>query len=247
MMMILAQVTQASHYLPILTTVISAFFSLVILSRYRRKPEAAYLLWWGIGVAVYGAGTVVEAYTTLFGWHVVVFKTWYIAGALLGGAPLALGSIYLLMGRKAGNISATLLLVAVVTTSIFVILSPIRYDLVDPSILNSKVLGWQSIRMVSPFINGLAGIFLIGGALYSAAKYRSRPEMRNRYLGNIYIAIGALLPGIGGAFSRMGYTEVLYAGEFVGIILIWYGYKYCQRPIQPRFNRMAVSAASNGN
>jgi hypothetical protein len=31
--------------------------------------------------------------------------------------------------------------------------------------------------------------------------------------------------------SRMGHTELLYIGEFIGVILIWIGYKYCQRPL----------------
>jgi hypothetical protein len=44
-------------------------------------------------------------------------------------------------------------------------------------------------------------------------------------LGNWLIALGALLPGIGGAFTRMGYVEVLFVTEFFGIVLIWAGYR----------------------
>ena len=43
-------------------------------------------------------------------------------------------------------------------------------------------------------------------------------------IGNTLIAIGALLPGIGGAFTRAGYVEVLYVTELVGLVLIWAGY-----------------------
>lgn len=220
------------HFIPILTTILSATFAFLILKRWRSKPHALYLLWWGLGVAVYGAGTLVESINTVYGWSVINFKIWYIAGALLGGAPLAIGTIYLLMGKKAGHISVGLLTVTVAVTSVFVILSPINQSLVDPNVLNSNVLGWQNIRLVSPFVNGLAGIFLIGGAIYSAMKYKYDLAMRNRYIGNIFIAIGALLPGIGGAYSRMGITEVLYIGEFLGIILIWYGYAYCRKPLE---------------
>lgn len=220
---------QASHYLPIFTTLISAIFAWKIISRFGAKTQAKHLLWWGVGVAIYGAGTLVESATTLFGWNVVFFKTWYIVGALLGGAPLALGTVYLLMGKRAGDIGLTLLSLAVITTSIFVILSPVNYGLVDPHVLNSKVLEWQKIRMVSPFINGLAAIFLIGGAFYSAGVYFKRPETRHRFFGNLFIAVGAILPGVGGMYSRLGHTEVLYLGELIGIILIWAGYKSCQK------------------
>jgi hypothetical protein len=239
-----------THYLPIFTTVISAVFAWLILSRYRTKRHSKQLLWWGIGVAVYGAGTLVEAMTTLFGWHVVVFKIWYITGALLGGAPLALGTVYLFFSKKVGDISAILLFTVVTITSAFVILSPVNYSLVDSGILSSRVLAWQSIRLVSPFINSAAALVLIGGALYSAGVYVRRRETRNRFIGNVLIAIGALLPGIGGLFSRLGHTEVLYVGELLGIIAIWSGYRFCQRPAAPTViseAELAVSEKAGSN
>lgn len=226
------EIIRIIHFIPLFTTVISAYFSYQILNRYKIKPEALYLLWWGIGVAVYGAGTLVESINSVFGWYEINFKLWYIFGALLGGAPLAIGSIYLLIGRKSGHFAVTILLTVVSITSVFIFLSPIEWNLVDPNILNGVVFEWQSVRRVSPFINSLAALFLIGGAFYSAYKYRKSDEMRNRYIGNIWIAIGAILPGIGGASSRMGHTEILYIGEFIGILLIFFGYKYCQRPLK---------------
>ena len=222
---------ELSLYLPILSTLISAAFAWVILARYRLKRQSYHLLWWGIGIGTYGLGTLIESVVTLLGWQSALFKAWYIAGALLGGAPLAVGTIYLLFGRRAGRIAVVLLLAAVSVTSIFVILSPVRLDLVDPKMLSGKVLAWQSIRRVSPFINSLAALFLVGGAIYSAIRFFGHPESRQVSIGNIFIAIGALLPGIGGMGSRMGHTELLYIAEFIGVILIWVGYKYCQQPL----------------
>ena len=224
---------ELSLYLPILSTLISAAFAWVILARYRLKRQSYHLLWWGIGIVTYGVGTLIESLVTLFGWQSALFKAWYIAGALLGGAPLAVGTIYLLFGRRAGRIAVALLLAAVGVTSIFVILSPVRIDLVDPTILSGKALAWQSIRRVSPFINSLAALFLVGGAIYSAVRFFGHPESRHVSIGNIFIAVGALLPGVGGMGSRMGHTELLYIAEFIGVILIWIGYKYCQRPLDP--------------
>jgi hypothetical protein len=220
-----------SRYLPMLSTIISACFAWAIFARYRRKPEAYQLLWWGIGIVTYGVGTLIESVNTLVGWSAPLFKAWYIAGALLGGAPLAIGTIYLLWGKRAGHAAVVLLCLTVGITSIFVILSPIKMELVDPHMLSSRVLGWQAIRRVSPFINSAAFLFLVGGAAHSAIRFFKHPESRNVSVGNIYIAIGALLPGIGGMGSRMGHTELLYIGEFIGVILIWLGYKTCQQPL----------------
>jgi hypothetical protein len=174
---------------------------------------------------------LIESLVTLIGWQSTLFKAWYIAGALLGGAPLAVGTIYLLFGRRAGHIAVLLLLGAVSATSVFVIISPVRMELVDPKMLSGSALAWQSIRRVSPFINSLAALSLVGGAIYSAIRFFGHPESRHVSIGNIFIAFGALLPGIGGLGSRMGHTELLYIGEFIGVILIWIGYKYCQQPL----------------
>jgi hypothetical protein len=67
-------------------------------------------------------------------------------------------------------------------------------------------------------------------------------------VGNLLIAVGAILPGVGGMFSRLGHTEVLYAGELVGIILIWWGYRFCQRPstVQIRESVPAEAVTSSG-
>lgn len=65
----------------------------------------------------------------------------------------------------------------------------------------------------------------MGGAIYSAIKYYRKGIKEAPFKGNIFIAIGGLLPGIGGSFTRAGYVEVLYVTEFIGLILIYYGYK----------------------
>ena len=75
-------------------------------------------------------------------------------------------------------------------------------------------------------VNLYAFIFLVGGAFWSAWKYwQLSHEMGSRVLGNIFIAVGALLPGIGGSFARAGQVEVLYATELIGLSFIWLGYQ----------------------
>jgi hypothetical protein len=86
------------------------------------------------------------------------------------------------------------------------------------------------VRRFSPFINLYAVIFLIGGAILSAMRYSRNPETRHRMWANVWIALGAILPGIGGTFTRFGYVEVLYVTELVGLLLIWTGYRMSVRP-----------------
>lgn len=212
-------------YIPIATTIVACIFATIVLRRYALRHSGPHLLWWGIGLILYGVGTLTESLTTLFGWNEWIFRAWYISGALCGGAPLAQGTVYLLMRRKIANALAVLLVTTIVTAGVFVFLSPINLAAVDPSRLSGRALGWQGIRLISPFINTYAAIFLIGGAIYSAAKFRSVPEKRHKFVGNVLIAFGALLPGIGGTFTRLGHVEVLYVTEFIGLLLIFAGFR----------------------
>ena len=75
----------------------------------------------------------------------------------------------------------------------------------------------------SPLLNLYGFVFLFGGAVYSAIRYFAVEKGRARFLG-ILIAIGALLPGIGGSFTRFGYVEVLYVTELIGLSFIYFGY-----------------------
>ncbi|HEX7023818.1 MAG TPA: hypothetical protein VF187_03285 [Gemmatimonadales bacterium] len=219
----------AIGYLPILTTIVALTFTVVLLRRYRARGGMHHL-WWAIGTFTYAAGTLTESLTTLLGWHEPVFRAWYITGALLGGAPLAQGTVYLLFSRRVANRLTLLLVTVILVAATCVVLSPIDYAAVETHRLTGRVLEWRWVRMFSPFINLYAVIFLIGGAIISAFRYRTRRDTYHRYVGNLLIAVGAILPGIGGTFTRFGHTEVLYVTELIGLLLIYAGFRFNTDP-----------------
>jgi hypothetical protein len=216
------------HYIPIVTTVIALFLALSLARRFRARG-GPHLLWWTIGALTYAAGTAVEASVTVFGWQEWLFRSWYIAGALLGGAPLAQGAAYLHLPRRVADILSFVLVAVITVAAVFVLVVPLNHELVEPYRLTGRVMAWPWVRAFSPFINLYAFVFLVGGAAKSAVYFWRRRETRARAEGNALIAIGALLPGIGGSFTRFGYTEVLYVTEFIGIILIFLGYRRATR------------------
>lgn len=215
-----------THYLPIVTTILSAIFAASLYRRWqvRRSP---HLWWWAFGITTYGIGTALESAITLFGNSIPLTKTWYIAGALLGGYPLAQGSLFLSWPRPIAKRLTAISLTFVVIATILVILSPVDATLLEPNRPSGAILAWRWVRLLTPFINLYAVFFLIGGALRSAWRHYKLRGHKYRAAGNALIAFGAILPGIGGAFAKAGRVEVLYVGECIGLILIWLGERVC--------------------
>src|SRR3954469_19990263 len=108
-------------YIPVLTTILSVFFLSRIIPHYlsRRSP---YLLWWTLGVLTFGLGTLTESINAIFGWSEWNTKNLYVGGALLGGYPLAQGTIYLLMKKSFADISTVLCTAVIVVAAICVLL-----------------------------------------------------------------------------------------------------------------------------
>ncbi len=218
---------QAVLHLPIISTLCATFFAWELFSRFAQKGAGPHLFWWGVGMVTYGMGTFTEAFTTLIGWNETVFRFWYITGAFLGGYPLAQGSAYLHLGRKAANRWAYFWVTVIAIASVFVFLTPINTSLAEAHRLSGSVIQWKAVRLVSPFINTWAMIFLVGGAVVSARRFQKDARFKGRFIGNTLIAVGGLLPGIGGSMTRAGVVEALYITELMGLILIYAGYRSC--------------------
>lgn len=212
------------EYIPIITTLFSFYFVIEIYKHYQKR-KTRYLLWWTIGVLTFGIGTLTESINVLFGWNEINLRAWYIVGALLGGFPLAQGSVYLLMNRKFANTTTWFFILLIVFASFCVILTPISIPEGFDEKLTGAVFDWKWVRYFSPLINIYAFLFLVGGAVFSAYKYYNQINKEARFKGNIYIAIGGLLPGVGGTFTRMGYVNVLFITELIGLVLIYVGYR----------------------
>ena len=90
--------------------------------------------------------------------------------------------------------------------------------------LSGHAIVTDGVRVLTPFFNLYGTVALVGGAAYSAFIFWRKRVLLHRALGNILIAVGAMLPAFGGVFSRLQVPGALYLGEFFGVILLFLGF-----------------------
>ena len=98
-----------NQILPFVSTAIMAYFTVFVLQRYivRRAP---HFLFWGIGLAMFGAGSFAEAYLAL-SWNRWVFFIWYLFGAALNAAWIGHGTLLLLVRKRWVKVVTALLII----------------------------------------------------------------------------------------------------------------------------------------
>jgi hypothetical protein len=215
-------------YLPLATTLVALLFTTVLVRRWRER-RGAHLLWWALGVACYGLGTVLESAITLRGSSVLLVRTWYASGAFLGAWPLAQGTASLLFSRRTARWLTVLTLPLVLAGIVLALGAPVDATRLAPDRPNAQIFLWGAPRALAPLVNVYAALVLVGGAVLSAWRFLRQADAAWRAVGNALIAVGALLPGVGGTMARHGHVEALYVTEFVGLVLIWAGYAACLR------------------
>jgi len=238
------------HYIPILSTLVSFAFAAAVLSRFRYK-KGLHLLLWGIGLILYGLGTLSEVILG-FTFSALMLKVWYLSGAMLTAAWLGQGTIYLLVRRRGvANVLAAALTVVSLLAIGLLLAAPVTaaaagYNPSQPVSAQYKEILTRggAIIALTIVLNLYGTLGLVGGALYSAFLFWRKRVLADRMLGNILIAAGALMPAMAGSFIKAGLADWLYVSELVGVVLMYIG--FLRATASPAVSQEpAVSAASD--
>lgn len=239
--------TVVNTFLPFAASAISFIFAVNVFRRYffKRNP---YVLLWGIGLVFYGIGGFCEGYFGAFGWNPLIYRMWYLFGAILVAAWLGQGTVYLLAKRKWADALMVILLLGSLYGAYRVFTAELDPGLLTTSVhtgseLSGHAIVTDGVRMLTPIFNLYGTATLVGGALYSSFIFWRKRVLLHRTIGNILIATGALMPAFGGAFSRMGVPAALYMGEFFGVILMFIGFVRATTPMAETTKAPAVQLA----
>jgi hypothetical protein len=218
------------QFIPILSTLVAFSFAGAVLNRYRLKG-GPHLLLWGIGLVLYGLGTLTEVILG-FTFNELALKVWYISGAMLTAAWLGQGTLHLLVRRRgvAATVTAGLAVVSLLAIDLVMTTGVAAggegYNLARPVSEQYKEILPRSgaVTALTIGLNIYGTLTLVGGAIYSAFLFWRKKVLVERMLGNLLIAGGALLPAMAGSFVKAGVVDFLYISELAGVILMFLGF-----------------------
>jgi hypothetical protein len=213
--------------LPFCASLLALAFAAMLLRSFLRRRSGEKVLW-GCGFLLFALAAACEAVAQRSGWSPELFRTYYLAGGVLTVAYLGAGSAWLLLPRRARDWLVGGLAVATAAAVVTVALAGVHAGILAATAhgrppANAALEGHAFLWAVA--LNSVGSLFLIGGALYSIAR-------RQRVRANLWIGGGALVVALATGLSRAGSYELVYAGELLGIALMFAGFAFVGK--QPR-------------
>ncbi|MDP3984419.1 MAG: hypothetical protein Q8Q52_05340 [Acidimicrobiia bacterium] len=209
----------------IIAAVIATAFTIDLALDYRRRPRP-HTAGYTAGMAMFALATWALAYGLVGGWNGLSYRTFFLFGAILNIPYLALGSMYLVVGRRAGTImfvvvgAISAISITLTTTVDFAGTFPdggIPHEIFPPI---SEGFG---PRLLAAIAAGTAATTIIILSLMSAFRFWKR----NRRLvwGNVLITAGTFTAAWGGTGLAVGEGAAFAISLLLAATLIWAGYR----------------------
>ena len=238
---------------PLLSAGLMIVFAIFVLNRYISSNKM-HFFFWGTGLLMFSIVSLSEIYLSVQ-WNRWAFFFWYFFGAVLNAAWIGQGTIYLLLTRKWVKPTVTLLLVGSLSALIIMIQT---MSMLDVSQFTSNIAMSDqyrnimpapheggTIRLLTPFFNVYGATTLVGGAVWSAYLFWRKRVLPNRVIGNILIALGAIIISIASILTRMGLSEWWYLGELLAATLLFAGFILASRKTYTQISKQKAMLMKN--
>src|SRR6059058_541226 len=214
-------VKPGSPVTPLGATLVALLFAGLLGTSFLRRP-AGQKAFWAAGFACFAVAAACEAAAQRAGWSEGLFKTYYAAGGVLTVALLGAGSAWLLLKQRARDLLLGALAAATAAAVVSVALAPVGQGALTAASgmrppPNSALHGNAFLWAIA--LNSFGTLFLIGGSLLAILR-------RQRVRTNVWIGTGALVVALATGMSRAGSYSFVYAGELVGISMMFFGFRF---------------------
>ena len=230
----------------VLAAVIATGFAFDLARDFFLKPRphtAAY----AAGIGMFAVATWALASGLGFGWEGWSYRTFFLLGAILNIPILAVGSFFLVVGRKAGNlallISGAIGAISTTLTTTVPFARPLPEGGIPHDIFPPISEGFGP-RLLAAIAGGLAASALIVLGLVSLIRFWKK----NRRLvwGNALIIAGTLAATWGGSGLAIGEGAAFAISLLLAASLIWAGYRTASGARSKR-DPGSVSSSNDGS
>jgi hypothetical protein len=239
--------------LAFLATAVATVFAQATGVRYSRS-KAPHQGAWTFALALFALASAALATAASTGWDKGTFRAFYLLGAVLNVPWLALGTVYLLGGRKIGDrVRAGLVLFT--GLAIGVLLAAPMHGVIARTggIPVGKDHFGVFPRALAGVGSGVGAIVVFGGAVYSAVRFARRrtPGTGPLAAGNALIALGTLVLSSGGLLQgAVGQDQGFTISLAAGIVVVYAGFVVASsggRPAPPADADADQDAESDGD
>lgn len=231
---------------PLLAAIVAFVFAGLLARRYARGRHP-FELFWVVALAMYGVASLALALGVANGWSRLTFEIYWAFGACLNVPFLAAGEIVLLARRR----WVPAVCWVVVALSIAATVAVLRGADMSPTALAEQLPSGRDVfglstapQQLPSYLAYPAYFLLVLGALWSAWRMRGRPELMDRFVGTLLIALGATVVAAGSAFAATGVLAGFIATLVSGIAVMFWGFLRAARRSAPATTPVASGASS---
>ena len=232
-----ASANQTNATLAGVATLIACAFALITFDRWQLRGQSHELAW-TIAMILFAVGSLALWWAETTGWTLFIFKIFFVSGAVLNVAWLALGTIYLLTGKTTGD-RVRKYLTSLSTFSIGVVLiAPAKREIVDGEFPSARQLFGVAPRVLAAVGSGVPALIIIFGALWSTFRVirKATPSLAQKNvrivkspkrlaLGNVLVATGTIVLSASGSFAgRLGKDRAFAITLLIGLCILFSGF-----------------------
>ena len=201
---------------------VASVFTVDLWRDWRKRPRphvAAY----AAGITLFAVATWCLFWGVTFGWTGASYRLFFLFGAVLNIPLLALGSMFLVVGKRSGHVMTIAIgaLTAIATTLTFTV--PFVNDLPDGGIPHDMFATGFGPRLFA--IIGAASGTLILVVLGLVSVFRFWRRNRRIVAGNAVIIAGVTAAAWGGTGLALGEASGFALSLLLAVTLIWAGYR----------------------
>jgi hypothetical protein len=208
--------------LALLAALAATLFAVDLWADYRGRPRP-HIAGYGTGMTMFAIATWAFFVGLSFGWTGPGYRTFYLFGAILNIPYLALGSMFLVVGKRSGHAMAIALgaFTAIATTLTTTV--PFANPLPETGVPHEVFADGFGPKLFA-IIGGAAGTtILVALALVSVVRFWKKN--RRIVWGNLLILAGTLAAASGGTGLALGESSAFAVSLLAAVSLIWAGYK----------------------